>query len=61
MKIRTMLLAAVAAMTLGAGAALAQPPDGPDPDGYYSRTDHYGYYDRDGHYRHFSGADRPTA
>ncbi len=51
---RTMLLACAAAIAIGAGTAFAQPPDGPpDPDGYYSRSDHDGYYDRDGHYRHF--------
>ncbi len=58
MKTRIMLLAAAAALVLGSGAALAQSDGGPDPDGYYSRTDHDGYYDRDGHYRHMNDADR---
>ncbi|HXC56650.1 MAG TPA: hypothetical protein VNU97_15230 [Rhizomicrobium sp.] len=58
MKTRTLLLAAAAAISLGAGAAFAEPPEGgPDPDGYYSRTDHDGYYDREGHYRHFDRDD----
>ncbi|MEJ1969930.1 MAG: hypothetical protein WDN03_15040 [Rhizomicrobium sp.] len=51
MKTRSLLLIAAAALSLSASAALAQ--EGPDPDGYYSRTDHDGYYDRDGHYQHF--------
>jgi len=59
MKTRTMLLAAVATIAIGAGAAFAEPPDGPDPDGYYSHSDRDGYYDRDGHYHHFTDADRP--
>jgi surface antigen len=53
-----MLLAAAAAVAIGAGTAFAQPPagpgpSGPDPDGYYSQTDRDGYYDRDGNYHHF--------
>ena len=52
MKTRSMLLAATAALLLGTGTATAQ-SDRPDPDGYYSSTDHDGYYSRDGIYRHF--------
>ncbi len=52
---KTMLLAAAAVLALSSSAAVAQPM--PDPDGYYSRTDHDGYYDRDGHYRHFPNDD----
>ena len=59
MRTRTMLLAAAAAITIGAGTAYAQPPDGPDPNGYYSPSDRDGYYDRDGHYHHFTDANRP--
>lgn len=58
MKTKFMLLAAAAAIAIGAGTAFAQPADGPDPDGYYSRVDHDGYYDRAGHYHHFTDADR---
>lgn len=50
MRTRSLLLAAAAAIALSTTAVLAQ--EGPDPDGYYSRTDHTGYYDREGHYRH---------
>ncbi|MGZ5835051.1 MAG: hypothetical protein ACXWLD_00860 [Rhizomicrobium sp.] len=55
-----MYLAGTAAIILGAGAALAQSDEYPDPDGYYSRTDHAGYYDRDGHYRHMNNEDSDT-
>ncbi len=53
MRIKSMLVAAATALTMSTGLAVAAPPDYPDPDGYYSRTDHDGYYDRDGRYRHF--------
>jgi surface antigen len=43
-------------VALSTTAVLAQ--EGPDPNGYYSRTDHEGYYDRDGHYRHYPDEDR---
>lgn len=56
MRTRSLLLAAAAAIALSTTAVLAQ--EGPDPDGYYSRTDHNGYYDRDGHYRHYPDEDR---
>ena len=56
MTMKSMLLAAAAAFALSTAVASAQPV--PDPDGYYSRTDHDGYYDRDGHYRHFEAGDR---
>lgn len=52
MKMRTMLLAAAAAVTLGTSVS-AQPawvPPGNDPNGYYSNNDHNGYYDRNGNY-----------
>lgn len=51
------LLAAAAVIALSSGAAFAQ--SGPDPDGYYSRTDRDGYYDREGHYQHFNDSNRP--
>jgi surface antigen len=51
MIMKSLLLAAAAAMALSTSAAVAQ--DRPDPDGYYSDSDHDGYYDRDGHYRHY--------
>jgi surface antigen len=47
-------LAAGAALVLSVGAAIAQPDQYRDPDGYYSSTDHDGYYDRDGHYRRYN-------
>ena len=51
------ILMATAALTLFVAApALAQgwaPPQGADPDGYYSRSDHDGYYDRNGRYHRF--------
>ena len=56
MTTRSLLLAATAVLLLGTGAATAQ-SDRPDPDGYYSNTDHDGYYDRDGTYRHFNDGD----
>jgi len=60
MHVKSMLLAAAAAMALGAGVAFAQPPDSPpDPNGYYSPSDRDGYYDRDGHYHHYTDANRP--
>jgi surface antigen len=52
MKMRVILLAAAAAVTLGT-AVSAQPawvPPGNDPNGYYSNADHNGYYDRNGNY-----------
>src|SRR5689334_13600148 len=56
MRFRPLLLAASAAIALSTTAVLAQ--EGPDPNGYYSRTDHEGYYDRNGHYRHYPAEDR---
>ena len=47
-----LLIAACAAIALGAGAAFAQPEEYNDPSGYYSQTDHAGFYDSDGNYRH---------
>ncbi|MEJ0025523.1 MAG: hypothetical protein WDN01_05795 [Rhizomicrobium sp.] len=57
MRTRTLFLAAAAVLAISGGAAFAQA--GPDPDGYYSRSDRDGYYDRNGHYQHFTDADRP--
>lgn len=57
----TLMIAAAAAVTLGIGAAAAQPdwvPPGNDRDGYYSSTDHNGYYDRDGRYQRIRNPDR---
>jgi surface antigen len=48
----SLLVASCVAISLGAGAALAQPDETRDPDGYYSRSDHDGYYDGNGQYRH---------
>ncbi|MEI9989698.1 MAG: hypothetical protein WDM86_06635 [Rhizomicrobium sp.] len=59
MRTKILLLAAAAAIAMSVDGALADPSDGPDPQGYYSRTDHDGYYDRNGHYQHFTDADRP--
>ena len=67
MTIRSIMMSAVAAITLMSGAASAQPvgvPPGNDPDGYYSATDHNGYYDHNGTYRHIQedrAQLRPTA
>jgi len=54
MTTKCLLLAAAAVMALSTSAAVAQ--DRPDPNGYYSDSDHDGYYDRDGHYRRFDNA-----
>jgi surface antigen len=51
MTFKSAVLAATAILAIGTAPALAQ--ERPDPDGYYSDTDHEGFYDRDGHYRHF--------
>lgn len=53
MKRSTIFLGACAtAIAIGAGAAFAQ-PDWPDPDAYYSQTDHTGFYDHNGRYHQF--------
>ena len=54
MRLRTLMMSAVAAVTLMSSVASAQPnwvPPGNDPNGYYSNSDHNGYYDRSGTYR----------
>jgi len=53
MKKNRLLAASALALMFGASGALAQSDNGqqgPDPNGYYSQSDHDGYYDRDGHY-----------
>jgi surface antigen len=55
--VKRLMMAGVALTLLAATPALAQsnwgPPQGADPDGYYSRADHDGYYDRKGRYHRF--------
>ena len=58
MTMRSILMAAVAAITVSSTLASAQPdwvPPGNDPNGYYSRADQNGYYDRNGNYQRIRG------
>ena len=59
MRKNALLASAAVCLIFGASAAMAQDAP-PDPNGYYSQSDHDGYYDQQGHYIRY-GDQRPDA